>query len=153
MMRMRIHIMLAVALAAIMASAGCKSDDGAQKTTNNGDLKGPNKTTTKEDGYIVERFTLDDDDETDVFKYFEEYPDPDNPDVMKRRLRKKKIDVNSDGNVDVIREYDKEGDPKSERIDVDLDGVFDARNYFDGGQMVRKEMLGDDGESVTETRF
>lgn len=155
MLRMRSHILFALAVAALFVAAGCKSDDGATKKSDGatGTIDGPNKTTTEEDGFIVERFTLDDDEDPDVIKYFEEYPDPDNEGVMRRRLRKKEIDVNSDGKIDVVREYDKEGDPRSERVDVDLDGIYDNRNYFDNGELVRKELLSDDGTTVVETRY
>jgi hypothetical protein len=154
MMRNRIHILAVVAVGAFVFAAGCKSDDAAQKDQRRtGTIDGPNFTTSEEDGLIVERYTLDDDDEPDVIKFFETYPDPDDEQVTRRRLRRKKIDVNSDGRVDIVREYDKEGTPKSEEVDVNLDGVFDARNFFDNGQMVRKELLGEDGSSVVETRY
>ncbi|MGM0555049.1 MAG: hypothetical protein ACQEVA_01600 [Myxococcota bacterium] len=154
MLRNPFHILVVLALGFLVCATGCKSDDAAQKDQRRtGSINGPNYTTSEEDGFIVERYTLDDDDEPDVIKYFETYPDPDDKDVTRRRLRRKKIDVNSDGQIDIVREYDKEGTPKKEEVDVNLDGVYDARNFFDNGELVRKELLGDDGETIVETRY
>ena len=146
-----------VGLAALMltATVGCGSDEAAKNKADEGlgAAAGPGFTTTQEDGLIVERYTLDDDDKPDVVKYFEEYPDPEDESVIKRRLRKKEVDVNSDGTIDIVRMYNKAGTPTQEKIDVDLDGNADAVNYFDNGDLVKKEVLSKDGSDVVETRF
>ncbi len=135
-------------------SAGCGSDEAAKNKREDGlENLGPSFTTSVEDGLIVERFTLDDDDKPDVVKYFEEYPDPDDKSITKRRLRKKEVDVNSDGKIDIVRLYNKNGTLLKEHIDVDLDGNADTVNYFDNGELVKKEVLSDDAKEVVETRF
>ncbi len=133
---------------------GCGSDESAKKDQANSleNFEGPSLTTTEEDGLIVERYTLDDDDKFDVVKYFEEYPDPDDESITKRRIRKKEVDVNSDGTFNIVRLYDKKGTPTKEKIDADLDGTFDSISYYDNGEMVKKERLTDDGSQVFETR-
>lgn len=139
----------------LAVTAGCGSDEAAKNKGDDGlaEATGPRFTTTQEDGLIVERYTLDDDDKPDVVKYFEEYPDPDDESVTKRRLRKKEVDVNSDGTIDIVRLYNKAGTPIKEKIDVDLDGNADTVNYFDNGELVKKEVLSKDASEVVETRF
>lgn len=146
----------ALALAAtLFLIAGCSSDDVVQKEEAESlrNFEGPRRTTSEEDGFIVERFTLDSQDQPDVVKYFEEYPDPEDESVIKRRLRKKEVDVNADGTMNIVRLYDKQGVVTREKLDTNLDGSFDTINYFDHGEMVRKEALSADATRVIETRF
>ncbi len=140
---------------AVTLGAGCGSDQAAKKgkAASLKNFEGPSITTSKEDGLIVEKYTLDDDDKPDVIKYFEEYPDPDDKSVTKRRLRKKEVDVNSDGTIDIVRLYNKQGTPTKEKLDVDLDGKFDTINYYDNGDLVKKEHLSDDASRVVETKY
>ncbi|QDG54325.1 hypothetical protein FIV42_27335 [Persicimonas caeni] len=145
-----------VGLVAVVAAsaAGCSSDEAAKKGRDDGlQNLGPSLTTSKEDGLIVERYTLDEDDKPDVVKYFEEYPDPDDKSITKRRLRKKEVDVNSDGKIDIVRLYNKNGTPLKERLDVDLDGKADTVSYFGNGELVKKEVLSEDASEVVETRY
>ena len=139
------------AIAGAFLWTGCGSDNAAQTGTPVGD--GPSVEETEEDGLIVARFALDDDDRPDVIKYFEEYPDPDDEEVVLRRLRKKEVDVNSDGVIDIVRNYNAEGTPTDEELDVNLDGIRDARHVYDHGNLVRKDLFGADGKAVTEWRF
>lgn len=145
-----------VGLVAVLAagSAGCGSDEAAKKGRADGlENLGPRLTTTEEDGLIVERYTLDDDDKPDVVKYFEEYPDPEDESVIKRRLRKKEVDVNSDGKIDIVRLYNKNGTLLKEHLDVDLDGHADTVSYFDNSELAKKELLSEDASEVVETRY
>jgi hypothetical protein len=144
-----------LAASAVLLTIGCASDEAAKNKNDDGlqSFGGPSVSTTEEDGLIVERFTLDDDDKPDVIKYFEEYADPDDKSITKRRLRKKEVDVNSDGKIDIIRNYDKLGTLTAEKLDVDLDGTPDTLSYFDNGDLVKKESLSRDGSEVVETRF
>lgn len=144
-----------LAAAVLLVSAGCGSDEAAKKDQADSleNFEGPSLTTTEEDGLIVERYTLDKDDKPDVVKYFEEYPDPDDKSLTKRRLRKKEVDVDSNGTIDIVRLYNKQGTPVKEKIDVDLDGNFDTISYFDNGELVKKEHLNDEGTEIVETRY
>jgi antitoxin component YwqK of YwqJK toxin-antitoxin module len=144
-----------LAASATALAIGCASDESGETKDDSGlgSFNGPKSTTSEEDGLIVERFTLDDDDKYDVVKYFEEYPDPEDDSITKRRLRKKEVDVNSDGNIDIVRHYDKLGTLTKEHLDVDLDGNTDTLSYFDNGDLAKKEHLAQDGKKVTETRF
>jgi antitoxin component YwqK of YwqJK toxin-antitoxin module len=149
-------ITLVIVLASTVAFAvGCASDEGGEKKDDDGlgSFNGPSVTTSEEDGLIIERFTLDDDDKHDVVKYFEEYADPDDESITKRRLRKKEVDVNSDGKIDIVRHYDKLGTLTKEQLDVDLDGNADAISYFDNGELAKKESLSKDASEIVETRF
>jgi hypothetical protein len=141
--------------AAVLVLAGCSSDDGATKQEADSlrNFDGPRRTTSEEDGFIVESFTLDSEDKPDVVKYFEEYPDPDDESVIKRRLRKKEVDVNADGTMNIVRLYDKQGVVTREKLDTNLDNNYDTINYFDHGELVRKEVLSADASRVVETRF
>lgn len=145
-----------VGVVALLAACtvGCGSDEAVKKGRADGlENLGPTFTTTEEDGLIVERYTLDKDDKPDVVKYFEEYPDPEDKSIIKRRLRKKEVDVNSDGKIDIVRLYNKSGTPIKEHLDVDLDGNADTVSYFDNGELVKKEILSEDASEVVETRF
>lgn len=154
---MRRYLLSGTLASLLLVAGGCASDNGTQSTEKGGpgvDVSQNAKvTTTTEDGILVKRFDLDGDANPDVIKYFEILEDPDRPDVKKHRMQRKKVDVNADGEMDIVREYNEDGDIRRERADLDLDGTFDTVSHFDGGQLARKETLTDDGEGVAETRF
>lgn len=138
-------------------SSGCAADNKTtqkpQKVKSLKDFEASNFSTSKEGEFIVERYSLDGDEEPDLIKYFEEYPDPDNANVTLRRLRKKEVDVDSNGSMDIVRLYDIEGVPTKEKMDRNLTGNIDTISYFDNGNLVRKEALNEDGTRVLETRY
>lgn len=140
-------------VAALAGGTGCasnaKSDVDGQDAI---DLNRPGVTTSSEDGMIVKRYDLDGNETPDVVKHFEEYQDPENDGVTLRRLRKKEVDVNGDGEIDIIKEYDKKGVPLKEKLDMDLNGTFDVVSHFTAGKLVRKELFGEKGKKVHTTR-
>lgn len=111
------------------------------------------QTIQKEDGSIVERYDLAGNGKADIIKHIQTYEDPDDPDVIKRRIVKKEIDVNSDGQIDIVTEYDEDGKRKKETVDANFDGARNYVNYFDNDSLVRKEIYGPNGEDVVTTRF
>lgn len=113
---------------------------------------GPTYTRDAE-GNIVREFDIDGDDHVDVKKYFKEYPDPEDPSVMRQRLFKKEVDVNSDGKINVRRTYNEEGELKLEELDDDLDGTFDVINHVDGGHLVQKDILEPETGAVVAVRY
>lgn len=104
------------------------------------------------DGTWTQEFDVDGDGKVDVTKVLVEYPDADDPSVVKTRLQKKMVDVNFDGKVDFVRNYNEFGAVISEDVDLDLDGNFDVTNHIDNKVVVQKDMLGDEGK-VIETRY
>ena len=141
-------------LAAILAFAGCSSDDSAAK---GGDSKitmqKPGVTTAKEGEFQVEYYDVDGDNNPDVIKYIKETADPNNPDVTQRKLHKKKVDVDGNGKVDIIKFYNDAGLPKKEKSDTDLDGTYDIVAHMKSGKLARKEILDEKGERVKTTRY
>jgi hypothetical protein len=54
-------------------------------------------------------------------------------------VRRKEVDVNFDGQIDLIRIFDDTGELLAERLDTDFDGKVDVVNFFEDGAIVRKE--------------
>jgi len=104
------------------------------------------------DGTWTQEFDVDGDGKLDVTKVLVEYPDADDPTVVKTRLLKKMVDVNFDGKIDFVRNYNEFGAVISEDVDLDLDGNFDVTNHIDNKVVVQKDMLGEGGK-VIETRY
>lgn len=148
-------LLLGMLGAAALLSAGCASNDAAKKDAAESlqNFEGAGFKASRQGEYLVESYTLDGGEEPNLIKYFEEYPDPDNPELNLKRLRKKEVDVNSDGTINIVRLYDQDGVPIREKVDSNLDGTFDTINYYDNGQLVRKELLSEDESEVLETRF
>lgn len=145
-------LLVVATLVGLSAGLGaCSSSNGAEKSDD--DAQRPSLSTDREDDRLVERLDLDGDGNADVVKYIEEYQSESNPDVTKRRIRRKKVDVNRDGDFDIVKEYDKDGVPKRETVDADLDGTDDFVRYFEEGSLTKKELLGEDGETVSAQRF
>jgi antitoxin component YwqK of YwqJK toxin-antitoxin module len=141
------------ALLLVGLTSGCASDSGSTAAGDEISMDKPQVTTTEEGDLVVKRFDLNKDGQADVIKYFERFKSPDNPDVTMERIERKEVDVNADGTIEITRYYDDEGNAKRETVDVNLDGTIDTTNYYDGGKLARKEVHGEDGESIIATRF
>lgn len=115
-------------------------------------LGGQTKMTRAEDGNWLQEFDVDGDGRVDVTKVMEEYPDPNDPSVTKTRMIEKRVDVNSDGKLNIVRKYNEEGRVMLEDVDTDLDGIFDFRNHLDAGRIVKKELYDAEGRIVA-TRY
>jgi hypothetical protein len=52
----------------------------------------------------------------------------------------KQVDLNNDGKIDIVYHYDDAGVLSFEEFDLDFDGRFDLRAFYQGGRKVREEM-------------
>lgn len=137
-----------VAFCLLLALPACKkgkADDAIG-------FQGPTYT-RDEEGNIIRKFDIDGDKNTDVTKYFKEYPDPSDPSVMRQRLFKKEVDVNSDGKVNMRREYNEKGQLMREEVDDDLDGRMDVVNHIDSGKLVQKDILDPESGEIVAVRY
>ncbi|MBA2662593.1 MAG: hypothetical protein H0U74_09885 [Bradymonadaceae bacterium] len=142
-----------VGLMALLVAAGCSSDEGAKKNSSAHNAGALFSTSRNAEGFLVQKFDANGNGRPDVIKYFEEAPDPNNPAITKRSLRKVEIDVNGDGHVNIRRFYDKIGNLAREELDVDLDTRIETINHYDAGQLARKEILDVEQDRVVATRF
>ena len=89
-------------------------------------------------GLKILRFDVNRDKRPDIWKYYKKEQGEDNKDI--EVLVRKEIDLNADGQVDVIRFYDASGIVTHEKLDMDFDHRFDVVNYYKDGVLVRKEL-------------
>jgi hypothetical protein len=54
-------------------------------------------------------------------------------------LVRKELDINWDGKVDITRSYDDRGVLEREALDLNFDGAADQTNFYEAGNLVRKE--------------
>ncbi len=132
----------------ILMTVGCGKNNADDEIG----FQGPTYT-RDEEGNVIRQFDIDGDKVTDVTKYFKEYPDPEDPSVMRQRLYKKEVDVNSDGKVNMRRTYNEKGELMLEEVDDDLDGVMDVINHIDNGNLVQKEVLDPETGAVVAVRY
>ena len=52
----------------------------------------------------------------------------------------KQVDMNNDARIDIVYHYDDAGAVSFEEFDLDFDGRFDLRAFYQGGRKVREEM-------------
>ena len=98
-------------------------------------------------------FDLNRDSQPDIFKYYEGATKDANNIVSGGILRRKDIDLNADGSIDVIQLFEDDEVLSQERQDLDFDGKVDAISFFNQGVILRKEIdLNYDG-LVDITRF
>ena len=98
-------------------------------------------------------FDLNRDSQPDIFKYYEGATKDANNIVSGGVLRRKDIDLNADGSIDVIQLFEDDEVLSQERQDLDFDGKVDAISFFNQGVILRKEIdLNYDG-LVDITRF
>jgi len=79
-------------------------------------------------GKKVAQFDLNQDGKPDVWKYVAERNEKG---TSVEAMVCKKVDLNHDGKVDYIVQYDDAGNIKYEEYDFDFDGKFDARFHYD----------------------
>jgi hypothetical protein len=143
---------LTIGLIAASLAIGCAGKKAAQEAEDELSFGGPTFS-RDEDGNVVRKFDIDGDDKTDVTKVFAEYPDPDDPSITRQRLIRKEVDVNSDGNVNMRRLYNEEGELMQEEADTNLDGKMDVIRHIDGGQVVQKDVLDSASGVVVASRY
>lgn len=92
------------------------------------------ETEQPEEGLILQEIDMDGDGRTDVFNYYRERS-------AAARLRvKKKADLNFDGRIDAISEFDDSGELQRELFDSDFDGSLDWTDHYQDGMRVMAEM-------------
>jgi len=88
----------------------------------------------------VEKGDVSGDGKPDVWNFYKQIPDPQDPTVFKRQLMKKEADLNFDGRKDITREFDDEGTLVREEADLDYDGQLDQVNFYKGGILAKKHV-------------
>lgn len=137
-----------------VSTSACKKDEASEKDTATILKAVPvAKEVRTEDGLIMATFDDNNDGLSEITKYFEEVPDPDDPADTIRRIKRMEFDVNSDGKINVVRYYDSLGALQSEHIDQNLDGKIDVISYYAKGDLTRKELLKKDSDAVELTRY
>ena len=127
--------------AVLLSGAACSGDDKTNKEDDTLAKLRANTEVRTEDGKIITRYDENGDGNPEVTKYYKEIPDKDDPSVIIRRIEKMEMDINSDGQINVIRHYGPLGKLESEEMDHDLNGSIDLISYYDGGELVRKEVF------------
>jgi hypothetical protein len=127
-------ISLGLAAGAVACGGGAKKDSDTPRTVTGGggteDLRVPAVDTgaCNESGKKVAVFDLNQDGKPDVWKYSAE---KDEKGTKVEAMVCKKVDLNFDGKVDYMVQYDDAGNIKYEEYDFDFDGKFDARFHYD----------------------
>lgn len=143
-------------LAGTAIISGCSSDDAAINAKGEIAIDTPRLTITKQDdGTIVKRYDTDSDGKPNIVETVRHVEDPSDPKVTKKLLVKKLIDVNGDGKFDILKQYNDQGTLMKEVVDDDLDGTKDRVSYYsaESKSLSRKEIYGEDGETVVTKRF
>jgi hypothetical protein len=123
-----------VVLGAGACGGGAKKDTESPRTVSGGgggeDLRIPtvDAGACDEAGKKVAVYDLNQDGKPDVWKYIAE---KDEKGTKIEAMVCKKVDLNHDGKVDYMVQYDDAGNIKYEEYDFDFDGKFDARFYYD----------------------
>lgn len=137
----------ALLIGALIAFYACS---GAAEQTDPGQLSElapqPIMAGTPEDGALrAEKGDVSGDGKADVWNFYKEVPNPDDPTVPKRVLVKKEADLNFDGRKDITRDFDADGVLSREEADLDYDGVIDQVNLYDQGILVEKRVYRGEG--------
>jgi hypothetical protein len=89
----------------------------------------------------VEGRDINGDGKPDIFKHFKKVGD-------QQVIVKREADLNADGTIDTVRQYNLKGQPIEEEMDLDFDGKKDVKRFFEDGKLVREEFdLDYDGKS------
>jgi hypothetical protein len=90
--------------------------------------------------WTLEQYDLNNDNLADVFKYYAQKPNPQNPASTLPVLVRKEVDVNHDGTLDMIQLFDDTERLTEQRFDLDFDGHTDEVAFFEEGKVRKKEM-------------
>ena len=116
-----------------------------------------------EDGLLLEEFDIDRDGVIDNWVFsqpLDEHAEPltDLTDyspltLPQTRLVRREIDLNFDGDIDLIKHYDYRGQLLREEVDSDFSGTFERTTHFTDGIVVRRELDLDENGVQEERRF
>ena len=87
-----------------------------------------------EAGLVVQEVDLNGDGRPEIFNHYRETRDG------TRFLVKKSLDLDMDGNVDVVSWFDDEGRLAKEEMDGDFDGRFDWIDHYENGVRIMSEV-------------
>ncbi|MEE2962461.1 MAG: hypothetical protein VYA34_17135 [Myxococcota bacterium] len=91
----------------------------------------------EKEGWSLELLDGNGDNKPDVYRYVQFKPDA--PNRAARKL-KKEVDINFDGTINLVVEYDSKERPLTEKSDLNFDGQFDVLTIYREGRMIRKEI-------------
>lgn len=116
---------------AMLLVASCAGRNGVSTSS---EYSSALSTETTSDGLLKESIDIDGDTEPDIFNFYRERS---NADPL---LVRKELDLNVDGQVDVISFFDAEGKLEREEMDGDFDGTFDWIDHYQDGRRVLAEI-------------
>jgi hypothetical protein len=102
---------------------------------------------------IAEKGDVSGDGKPDVWNYYKETADPDDPTAVRRVLVKKEADLNFDGTRDIVREFDLDGLLFREEADLDYDGHVDQVNLYEKGVLAEKQIYRSGGRKIFIWKF
>lgn len=73
-------------------------------------------------------------------------------DISRKRSVRREIDVDGDGNIDLIRYYDEQGNVNKDEVDSNFDGNIDRVIYYKDGVINRREIDADRDGVFEEVR-
>lgn len=73
-------------------------------------------------------------------------------DIPQKRPVRRELDLDGDGEIDLIRVYDEEGKLKRDTIDTDFNGQFDRVLFYREGKISRREIDADQDGRFEEVR-
>jgi hypothetical protein len=80
----------------------------------------------------VEGRDINGDGKPDIFKHYKTV-------AGKQVIVKREADLNADGTIDTVRQYNVKGEPIEEEMDLDFDGKKDVKRFYEAGKLVREE--------------
>jgi hypothetical protein len=123
-------------LGTVLAAAGCGSSSSATKlpTSPGGMTTSVDRSRCDEKGKQLVASDINGDKRPDVLKLFVTGAGGE------QRLVCKQVDMNNDSKIDIVYHYDDTGRLAFEEFDLDFDGRFDMRAFYQGGRKVREEV-------------
>jgi hypothetical protein len=118
-------------LAAALLVVGCAKKDPEAAAESVADRV--IETELPDEGLTLQSIDLDEDGQPDIKNYYRERSD------APRLLVRKEMDLNRDGQIDVISLFDPDGNLEREELDADYDGKFDWIDHYQKGERVMSE--------------
>jgi hypothetical protein len=87
----------------------------------------------------LKQFDLNHDNKPDVWAYYTQMTDPQDPQKTRESLVRKEWDFNFDGKVDIRRHFNFKGEGVKDELDLDFDGRFDVTTFYRSGNRIRQE--------------
>lgn len=124
----------------LWAAAACSSGKAAvtpDSPQEQAERLAENVSQTRQGDEKVTEFDLNHDKRPDVWSFTVTAKGEDGKEI--ERLARKELDINWDGKVDITRHYGEKETIEREALDLDFDGKIDQTNFYEKGQIVRKE--------------